>query len=74
MTRKKLSFEEALEALNRKVKELEQGDLSLEDSLKHYEESMELLEICRSYLNGAEARITALDSRGQEVPLEREGE
>ncbi|MBE9521528.1 MAG: exodeoxyribonuclease VII small subunit, partial [Proteobacteria bacterium] len=42
MTKK--SFEEALDQLEQITKDLEEGDLPLEDSLKHFDEGVKLAE------------------------------
>jgi exodeoxyribonuclease VII small subunit len=55
-----LRFGEALGQLEAIVRELESGDLDLEDSLERYQRGVELLRACRSRLTDAEARITSL--------------
>jgi exodeoxyribonuclease VII small subunit len=49
---KKKSFEEALAQLEQITKALEEGDLSLEESLKYFDEGVQLAEQCNSKLNG----------------------
>jgi exodeoxyribonuclease VII small subunit len=56
----KPSFEVALERLQLSVKKLESGELSLEDSLKQFEEGVKLTQICQDYLNVAEQKIEIL--------------
>jgi len=60
MEEKKLSFEEALDRLEKIVNLLESGNLSLEDTLKYYEEGTALLRICDEYLKRAEGKIQKL--------------
>jgi len=60
MEEKKLSFEEALDRLEKIVNLLESGNLSLEDTLKYYEEGTVLLRICDEYLKRAEGKIQKL--------------
>jgi exodeoxyribonuclease VII small subunit len=57
---KKKSFEDALEKLENITKELEEGDLSLEDSLKHFDEGVKLAEYCNSKLSDAQRKVEIL--------------
>ncbi len=54
------SFENCLDELERVVKELEAGDLTLERSLELFEKGMGLSESCRKQLEAAETRIEML--------------
>jgi exodeoxyribonuclease VII small subunit len=62
-----LSFEASLEELERIVKELEKGDLPLEQSLALFETGMRLSSDCKRQLEEAESRIEILIKRGVEV-------
>jgi exodeoxyribonuclease VII small subunit len=53
-------FEEAMKRLENIVESLERGDLSLEDSLKIFEEGMKLLHFCSKKLEEAEEKVTLL--------------
>lgn len=64
-TSPELSFEEALGKLENNVRTLEVGELSLEESLKIFEEGMKLSKLCSSKLEEAEQKI--------EILLEQEG-
>lgn len=59
-------FEEALGELEQLVESLEQGDLSLEESLARFERGVTLARECREALASAERKVQIL--------LEREGE
>ena len=63
------TFETQLAALERVVRELELGDLPLEESLKLFEEGVRLSRECQERLNQAERRIEVLlrDSEGRLV-------
>jgi exodeoxyribonuclease VII small subunit len=63
------TFEASLEALERIVHELEQGDLPLEKSLELFERGIGLSRQCQERLNQAERRIEVLlrDNQGQPV-------
>lgn len=54
---KKVDFEKSLEKLEEIVESLETGELTLEDSLKKFEEGLALGKQCREILDKAEARI-----------------
>ena len=57
------SFETSLEDLERVVKELESGDLTLERSLDLFSRGMSLSETCRKQLEEAETRVEMLIRR-----------
>ena len=58
------SFEEQLGALERVVERLEQGELSLDESVRLFEEGMKLSAACKTELESAEGRIQMLVERG----------
>ena len=53
-------FEESLEKLSRLVEKMESGDLSLEESLKIFEEGIKLSKDCQNALSEAEKKVQAL--------------
>ena len=53
-------FETALNKLEEVVKKLEGGELSLEDSLKAFEEGVKQAAFCTGKLNEAEKRVEIL--------------
>lgn len=53
-------FETALKKLEDVVKKLEGGELSLEDSLKAFEEGVKFSAFCSKKLNEAERRVETL--------------
>jgi exodeoxyribonuclease VII small subunit len=59
-SKSKPTFEELYRQLEEKVAMLEQGGLSLDDSLAAYEEAVGLAQKCQQMLDGAELRITKL--------------
>jgi exodeoxyribonuclease VII small subunit len=65
----KKNFETSLGSLESIVRELERGDLSLEESLKLFEDGVRLARECQDRLNQAERRIEVLlrDSDGRPV-------
>ena len=69
-------FEAALSRLEEIVRELEKGDLPLEESLKYFEEGIKLTRICNKRLEEAERKVEILlkDSSGNVTakPFEEE--
>jgi exodeoxyribonuclease VII small subunit len=63
------SFETALKQLEEIVQRLEKGELSLEESLKLYEEGIQLSRLCHGKLEEAEGKIEILlkDAKGDVV-------
>jgi exodeoxyribonuclease VII small subunit len=55
-----LRFGDAMYQLEAIVRELESGDLDLEESLERYERGVELLQVCRARLAAAESKVTSL--------------
>jgi exodeoxyribonuclease VII small subunit len=55
-----LKFEASLTRLEALVQKLEQGDLSLEESLKVFEEGVRLSKNCTQILNDAEKKVEIL--------------
>jgi Exodeoxyribonuclease VII small subunit (EC 3.1.11.6) len=53
-------FEEALKELEEIVRKMESGDLTLEESLKSFEEGVRLSRFCSKRLDEAERRIEVL--------------
>lgn len=56
----KQSFESAFNRLEQISRELESGEVSLEDSLKLFEEGMKLVDVCNAKLKAAEKTIRKL--------------
>jgi exodeoxyribonuclease VII small subunit len=61
-------FEAAIAELETVVKKLEEGELSLEQSLALYERGVTLSKFCHARLEDAERRIELLNERGQLKP------
>ncbi|HEX8811166.1 MAG TPA: exodeoxyribonuclease VII small subunit [Terracidiphilus sp.] len=54
------TFEESLKKLETIVEQLEKGDLPLEDSLKLFEQGVDLSAICKKELDEAEGKVQTL--------------
>jgi len=78
MARKQQSpapFEQSLKELEALVEQMEQGDLTLEQSLQHFERGVQLTRACQQALQEAEQKVeTLLSKNGQEaiVPFDSE--
>ncbi len=57
---KELSFEQALQRLEKIAEDLESEDVSLDMSLKHYEEGMKLIAVCNKKLEEAKKKVDLL--------------
>ena len=55
-----MSFEETMQKLQEIVLELEKGTLNLDDSVKKFEEGIELSKQCNKILESAEKKINIL--------------
>ena len=65
-----LSFEQALAELEHLVATMEQGELSLEESLKSFERGVELTRTCQQALKEAEQKIEILTQKSSDAELE----
>ena len=63
---KAMSFEKALEALEKIVDQLERGDVPLEESIRIYERGEALKDHCGKLLKAADAKV-------EKIRLSREG-
>ena len=71
----KFNFEEALAQLEQLVDAMEQGDLSLEESLKAFEQGIKLTRECQAALEQAEQKVQLLVKEGhlpEAVPYDSE--
>ena len=64
-------FEEALSKLEKVVEKLEAGDISLEESLKLFEEGIRLSRFCNQKLDEAEKKVEILlKDEGGEIKIQ----
>ncbi len=61
------SYEDSLKRLEEIVQRLESGQLSLDESLRLFEEGTQLTKVCQQRLNEAELRIEKLVGEGDKV-------
>lgn len=64
---KEENFEEMMKKLEEISRELEVGNLSLDESVKKFEEGMEISKKCSEVLNQAEKRISILVEKDNNV-------
>ncbi|MGA3206449.1 MAG: exodeoxyribonuclease VII small subunit [Syntrophales bacterium] len=65
----KEKFEEALGRLEDIVKKMEAGDMTLEESLKAFEEGIKLARLCSRKLDEAERRVEILIKQEEEIVI-----
>ncbi len=68
-------FEKALQELEELVEKMEQGELSLEDSLQHFEKGVQLSRSCQQALKEAEQKVEILMKKNDQediVPFDSE--
>ena len=70
MAKKIASFEENLDKLENIVRDLESGNVTLNDSLKKYEEGVKVFKSCKDLLAKAERKIVELTDSLEEEPFE----
>ena len=66
----KRTFESALERLEKITQELEDGELSLENSLKKFDEGIKLASFCNQQLTEAKARVEILLNKNGKLEAE----
>ena len=70
MAEKELSFEAALKRLDEIVSGLEKGDVSLNDSMRLFEEGTALIRSCGQMLDEAEQQVVRLKKGPDGAPVE----
>jgi exodeoxyribonuclease VII small subunit len=67
------SFEKALDKLEKIVEELEDGELTLDETIKKFEEGVKLSRLCEKKLSAAQKKVSLLtkDEKGnlKEMPF-----
>lgn len=72
---RKIDFEASLAQLEQLVDQMEEGDLSLEESLKAFEAGVKLTRECQQALQNAEQKVEVLMRQNDELlaePLDQE--
>ena len=69
--KKSLNFESTLSEIEKIIESLEEGNLSLEDSIEAYEKGISLTKASQKMLSDAELKIKKLSSKeGEDVSFE----
>jgi exodeoxyribonuclease VII small subunit len=68
-SRKALNFEKSLSELETLIERMEQGELSLEESLKSFEQGIRLTQQCQEALSQAQQRVQLLTQQDGEPRL-----
>jgi exodeoxyribonuclease VII small subunit len=75
---KNIDFESAILKLEAEVKRLESGNMSLDESIKSFEEAVKLVKICNEKLENAERRVRILtegsDGSVTDMPFDTDDE
>lgn len=64
-----IDFEKTLQELEGLVNQMEQGELTLEDSLKHFERGIELTRACQTALQHAGQKVEHLIEKNGQVKI-----
>lgn len=77
-TKKKLTFEQQLEAVEALISGMESGSMPLEESMRRYEEGMAMIASMEKELLSAQQRLTVIrrgaEGENEEVPMEVDDE
>lgn len=65
--KKSIDFEQALDQLEELVEDMENGDLTLEESLKAFEQGIKLTRECQTALSEAEQKVQMLIEENGEL-------
>lgn len=72
MNNNSMPFEQSMARLEQIVRVMERGDVSLEDSLKLFQEGTELVRSCEKLLNEAELQVNKIMTAPDGSPVEEE--
>lgn len=67
---KELKFEEMMEKLESIMRDLESGQMPLDESLERYEEGVKLLRLCRKRLDETKRKVEILVKKGGKIETE----
>lgn len=70
MAEKEIMFNDAMQQLEEIVRQLEQGDVPLEEALTLYQKGMELSKVCHDKLQNAEEQLVTMMKDGKETPVD----
>lgn len=67
---KEKSFEEAIEELEKIVKDLENGELSLDESISKFQKGIEISSYCNNIIEEAEKKIVLITQKDKIIKEE----
>ncbi len=70
MNEQNVTFEAGMQRLEQIVRAMERGDVSLEESLKLFQEGTELVRRCGKLLDNAELQVKAVTASESGAPIE----
>lgn len=70
MAEKRIMFNDAMQQLEEIVRQLEQGDVPLEEALTLYQKGMELSKVCHDKLQNAEEQLVTMMKDGKETSVD----
>lgn len=70
MAEKEIMFNDAMQQLEEIVRQLEQGDVPLEEALTLYQKGMQLSKVCHFKLQNAEEQLVTMMQDGKETPVD----
>ncbi|OHX57165.1 exodeoxyribonuclease VII small subunit [Planococcus salinarum] len=70
MAEKEIKFNDAMQQLEEIVRQLEQGDVPLEEALTLYQKGMELSKVCHDKLQNAEEQLVTMMKDGKETAVD----
>lgn len=71
MAEKKINFARSFEELEKIVKELESGQIDLDEGLKKYERGLELASVCQNKLKEVENKVQLIKAKFDETLIEK---
>ncbi len=72
MVKKEIPFDEAMLQLENIVRQLEQGDVPLENAIELYQKGMELSKLCSDKLQSAEKQLVSFMDESKEEASEND--
>ena len=62
----RVSIEQTFEQLDELIRQLESGELSLEESFSAYEKGLGMVKLCRESVDEVEKKVLVLDESGEQ--------
>lgn len=72
MNEKNRTFEESMQRLEQIVRTMERGEVSLEESIRLFQEGTELVKNCDKLLENAQLQVSKIMASADGLPVEEE--